>query len=96
MSNSNRRGQEDPNELKELKPDNSDPLNFRLRSEVRQNQIDFQEIVIYVIVNAIQIAMTIVMTTVDFKMFSVILFFTAPMWVLTIEALSLLLIRLSK
>ena len=36
MSNSNRRGQDDPNDLKELKPDGNDPLTFKLRSEVRQ------------------------------------------------------------
>ena len=96
MSNSNRGGPQEENDLKELKPDGSDPLTFKLRSEVRQKEIDFQEMIIFIIVNAIQLGTTIVMTTVDFQMFSVILFFTAPMWVLTIEALCLLLLRLSK
>ena len=48
------------------------------------------------IVNCLQIAVTIVMSVVDFKMFSVILFFTAPMWVLTFLGVCLLVLRFSK
>ena len=48
------------------------------------------------IVNCLQIAVTIVMSVMDFKMFSVILFFTAPMWVLTFLGVCLLVLRFSK
>ena len=52
--------------------------------------------IVFVIVNCIQIAMTIVMSVKDFKMFSIILFFTAPMWVLTFLGVCLLVLRFSK
>ena len=52
--------------------------------------------VVFIITSSLQLAMMIIMTVRDFKMFSVILFFTAPMWVLFVEAICLLVIRLSK
>ena len=67
-----------------------------LASKKRQQQIDFAELVVFLITNMLQFIMMIIMTKMDFKMFSIILFFTAPMWVLLFEALCLLVIRLSK
>ena len=74
----------------------NEPLAYKLRSAKRQKEVDFTELIVFVIVNCIQIAMTIVMSAMDFKMFSIILFFTAPMWLLTFISVCLLILRLSK
>ena len=72
------------------------PVNSRLEAKKKQQQIDFTELTAFIITTSLMTLMTLLMTRVNFKMFSIILFFTAPMWVLIVESLLVLIIRLSK
>lgn len=61
-----------------------------------QKKLDYVELIVFVIVASLEFAFSILMMTMQFKMFSIILFMTAPMWVLFAEALCLFVIRVCK
>ena len=88
------RGFNHPKPGSESDEDDFSPLPKALSK--RQEQIDFTEMIVFIITITLQFVMMLIMTMMDFKMFSIILFFTAPMWVLFVEALCLLVLRLSK
>ena len=90
------RGQSRQNDFEENLDDDLSPLKGRLEQQKKQQQIDFTEFTVFIITTLLMTVMTFVMTSVNFKMFSIILFFTAPMWVLLIESVLLMIIRMSK
>lgn len=61
-----------------------------------QKKVDFAELVAFIFTGLTHFALLLVMMEMRFKQFSIIYFFTAPMWILFLEALCLFVVRICK
>ena len=61
-----------------------------------QKKLDYAELIAFALLVIIQFAFTLLMMSMDFKQFSIIYFFTTPMWILMLEALCLFVVRVCK
>jgi hypothetical protein len=65
-------------------------------AEKAANSEQFTELIVFLVANVVQIAVMVLMVTVEFKMFSIISLFMVPMVLLTVISICLLVVRISK
>ena len=81
-----------PNSPTATKPDDM----AHIKDPDHAKKVDYVELIAFCLVALAQISLLIVMISMNFRMFSIIYFFTAPMWMLFAQALVLFVVRISK